>query len=201
MRIARIAPLVEGDGEVIGFPVLLRRIIQKIDPMIHPAVCRGFRHPSGSMRRTGGLERAIQAVAEVHPAHPILVLIDSDDDCPKESAPELASRAKRARPDLTVSVVLAHREYEAWFLAAGESLAGLRNLSPDLVAPQEPEEIRDAKGWLSKQMPRAMRYSPTQDQAALSAQFDLDIARRRSRSFRKLWKEIEGILLTTCTDE
>ncbi len=201
MRLARIAPLVEGDGEVIGFPVLLRRIIQSIDPMIRPAVCPGFRHPSGSLRRTGGLERAIQAVAEVHPAHPILVLIDSDDDCPKESAPELVSRAKRARPDLTVSVVLAHREYEAWFLAAAESLAGLRNLSSDLVAPQGPEEIRDAKGWLSKQMPRSMRYSPTQDQAALSAQFDLDLARRRSRSFRKLWKEIEGILSSSCTDE
>jgi hypothetical protein len=100
-----------------------------------------------------------------------------------------------------VSVVLAHREYESWFLAAAESLAGLRNLPPDLAAPAAPEEIRDAKGWLSKQMPRSMRYSPTQDQAALSAQFDMELARTRSRSFRKLWKEIEGILLTTCTDE
>jgi hypothetical protein len=192
---------VEGDGEVTGFPVLLRRIIQSIDPMIHPAVCRGFRHPSGSLRRAGGLERAIQAVAEVHPAHPILVLIDSDDDCPKDFAPELANRAKRARPDLMVSIVLADREYESWFLAAAESLAGLRSLRQDLAAPAAPEEIRDAKGWLSKQMPRSMRYSPTQDQASLSARFDLELARRRSRSFRKLWKEIEGILLTTCTDE
>ena len=57
MRIARIAPLVEGDGEVTGLPVLLRRIIHSIDPMIHPAVCRCFRHPSGNLRRAGGLER------------------------------------------------------------------------------------------------------------------------------------------------
>lgn len=201
MRLARIAPLVEGDGEVTALPVLLRRIIYSIDPMIRPAVCRGFRHPSGTLRRAGGLERAIQAVAEVHPAHPILVLIDSDDDCPKEFAIELVSRAKLARPDLFVSIVLAHREYESWFLATADSLAGLRNLRPDLAAPAEPEEIRDAKGWLSKQMPRSMRYSPTQDQAALSAEFDLELARRRSRSFRKLWKETEEILLRTCPNE
>ena len=97
-----------------------------------------------------------------------------------------------------MSIVLAHREYESWFLAAAESLAGLRNLRPSLEAPAAPEEIRDAKGWLSKQMPPRMRYSPTQDQAALSAQFDLKLAAARSRSFRKLWKETEQILLRTC---
>ena len=49
-----------------------------------------------------------------------LVLIDSDDNCPKHFAPELVNRAKRTRPDLLVSIVLARREYEAWFLAAAE---------------------------------------------------------------------------------
>lgn len=194
MRTVRIAPLVEGDGEVAGVPVLLRRIVQSLDPTISPVVRRGFRHPSGSLRRVGGLERAIDAVAEVHPAHAVLVLVDSDDDCPRDLGPELLHRATNARPDLLVSIVLAHREYEAWFLAAAESLAGLRSLRQDLTAPADPEEIRDAKGWLSRQMPSSMRYSPTQDQAALSSQFDLDLARRRSRSFRKLWKEMENIL-------
>lgn len=199
MRVARIAPLVEGDGEVTGLPVLLRRIIQSIDPMVNAVVSRGYRHPSGSLRRAGGLERAIEAVAVFHPAYPILLLIDSDDDCPKFLGPELLERARRARPDLLTCVVLAHREYEAWFLAAAESLAGLRNLPPDLTAPPNPEQIRDAKGWLSRQMPRSMRYSPTQDQAALSAQFDLELARQRSRSFRKLWEDVHRIIvLQTC---
>jgi hypothetical protein len=157
--------------------------------------------PSGRLLRTGGLERAIETVAELNPAHAILVLIDSDDDCPKELALELVRRAGRARPDLFVSIVLAQREYESWFLAAAESLPGVRNLRLDLTAPAGPEQIRDAKGWLSKQMPRSMRYSPTQDQAPLSAQFDLALARRRSRSFRKLWKETERILLRTCSEQ
>lgn len=200
MRIARIAPLVEGDGEVVGVPVLLRRIVHSIDPTVCPEVCRGFRHPSGSLRRAGGLERAIDAVAEVHPAHAILVLIDSDDDCPRHLGPELLGRATQARPDLLVSIVLAHREYEAWFVAAAESLSGRRNLPQDLTAPPDPEEIRDAKGWLTRQMPPSMRYSPTQDQAALSSQFDLELARSRSRSFRKLWKEVENIVQLAAVD-
>lgn len=200
MRIARIAPLVEGDGEVASVPVLLRRIIQSIDPTVSPVVPRGFRHPSGSMRRAGGLERAIEAVAQIHPGHVVFVLIDSDDDCPRDLGPELLGRARRARSDLLVSIVLAHREYEAWFVAAAESLAGLRNLRQDLTAPADPEEIRDAKGWLSRQMPPSLRYSPSQDQAALSSQFDLKLAKNRSRSFRKLWKEVDNILQLTHLD-
>lgn len=113
MRIARIAPLVGGDGEVSALPLLLRRIIKSLDSTVHPEVCRPFRHPSGSLLKAGGLERAIQAVAELHPAHHILVLRDSDDYCPKHLGLDLVTRAKRARPDLWVSIVLAHREYEA----------------------------------------------------------------------------------------
>jgi hypothetical protein len=91
-------------------------------------------------------------------------------------------------------VILAHREYESWFLSAAESLAGRRGLKADLVAPETPEEIRDAKGWLSKHLQGTGRYSPTQDQAALSHWLDLDRARLKSRSFRKFWQEIEGIV-------
>ena len=92
------------------------------------------------------------------------------------------------------SFVLAHREYESWFLAAAESLAGRRGLRPDLLAPQTPEDIRDAKGWLSKQIQGTGSYSPTQDQGARSQWLDLSRARLKSRSFRKFWKEIEAIL-------
>jgi hypothetical protein len=199
MKAVRIAPLVEGDGEVTAVPVLLRRMIQDIDRTVTPIVRPGFRHPSGSMLRIDGLERAISAVAEIHPAHTVLVIMDTDDHCPKQLGPELQLRAK-ARSDLEVSVVLAHREYEAWFLAAAESLAGRRNLRRDLTAPAEPEDIRDAKGWLTTQMPASARYSPTQDQAALSSQFDLNLARKRSRSFRKLWKEVERIVKLAASD-
>lgn len=194
MRIVRIAPLVEGDGEVGAVPVLLRRIVNTIDPAVTPVVPRGFRHPSGSILRPGGLERAISAVAEIHADHTILVIVDSDDDCPRHLGPALLQRAKSSRPDLFVSVVLACREYESWFVAGAESLAGRRNLPGDLVSPPNPEAIRDAKGWLTEHMAGSAAYSPTQDQAALTAVLDLELAQERSRSFRKLRKEIETIL-------
>jgi hypothetical protein len=149
------------------------------------------------MRRTGGLERAVNAVSQIYPDHAVLVVIDSDDDCPKELGPALLQRATSVRPDLLVSVVLAHREYEAWFVAAAESLRARRGIREDVTAPAKPEEIRDAKGWLSKQMPPAQRYSPTQDQVAFSSLFDLELAKSRSRSFRKLCKEVEEILRLT----
>jgi hypothetical protein len=192
----RIASLVEGDGEVEALPVLIRRVVAEIAPGATPLIPRPFRHPAGRIQKSGGLERALGAVAERFPEHSILVLIDCDDDCPKELGPQMAERAIRARPDLRTSFVLAHREYESWFLAAAESLAGKRRLKPDLVAPETPEDIRDAKGWLSRHIQGTGRYSPTQDQAALSQWLDLKRARLKSRSFRKFWKEIESILAT-----
>ena len=137
---------------------------------LNAVVPRGFRHPSGSIRKAGGLERAIQTIAIKHPYHAILVVIDCDDDCPAVLGVELQARAHIARPDLITSVVLAHREYETWFLAAAESLAGKRRLPAELIAP-----------------------------LGLSSLFDLDVARTRSRSFRKLWKEIESMLFLAAT--
>lgn len=194
MSRVQIASIVEGDGEVQALPVLIRRVVAEIDPSVTLAVTRPFRHPAGSVQKPGGLERALSAVAEISPAHSIVILMDCDDDCPKELGPRMALRAKQSRPDLYSSVILAHREYESWFLAAAESLAGKRRLTPDLVAPETPEKIRDAKGWLSQHMQGAGRYSPTQDQTALSQWLDLNRARVKSRSFRKFWKEMEAIV-------
>jgi len=193
VSVVHIASIVEGDGEVEALPVLIRRVVTEIDPGVTPLIARPFRHPAGRVQKSGGLERALSAVAERSPAHAIVVLMDCDDDCPKELGPQMALRAKQARPDLLTAVVLAHREYESWFLAAAESLAGKRRLAPDLVAPATPENIRDAKGWLSQHIQGAGRYSPTQDQAALSQWLDLNRTREKSRSFRKFWKEMEAI--------
>jgi Domain of unknown function (DUF4276) len=194
MSQVQIASLVEGDGEVEALPVLIRRVVAEIAPGITPLIPRPFRHPASSIQKSGGLERSLGAVAERFPGHSIVVLMDCDDDCPKELGPRMAERAIRARPDLQISFILAHREYESWFLAAAESLAGRRRLEADLVAPEIPEDIRDAKGWLSKHIHGTGRYSPTQDQAALSQWLDLSRTRLKSRSFRKFWKEIESIL-------
>ena len=79
---------------------------------------------------------------------------------------------------MIISVVMAKKEYEAWFIAASESLRGTRRLTPDLNAPADPENIRGAKEWLSRHMPSNQPYAETTDQPALTAVFDLNAARR-----------------------
>ena len=106
----------------------------------------------------------------------------------------MLARAKQTRPDMPIAVVLAKREFESWFLTAAESLKNARDLPNDLAAPPNPEEIRDAKGWLSARMPPGRRYAETRDQAALTALFDMTAARRGSDSFNKCSREIHRLL-------
>lgn len=86
---------------------------------------------------------------------------------------------------------MAVREYEGWFLAAAPSIAGKRSL-PEELKVQDPEGVRDAKGWLAKRMERG--YSETVDQPAFSALFDLDLAQSGSKSFAKLVRSVAALV-------
>jgi hypothetical protein len=121
----------------------------------------------------------------------VLIVIDSDDDCPKELAPLSLGRATAtANGRWPVGVVLANREFESWFIAAAESIAGQSGLPVGLRTPPDPESIRDAKGWLQKAMPPGRKYSETVDQPSLASKFDLNAA-RRAPCFDKMCREIE----------
>jgi len=116
----------------------------------------------------------------------VLILFDSDDDCPKELAPLVQKWAAEEAHERPCAVVVAHREYEAWFLAAIESLRGKQGILPDAMSHPDPERPRDAKGELEARMPPGRSYSETADQAALTAQFDMAAAYARCRSFRRM---------------
>ena len=78
----------------------------------------------------------------------VLVLLDADDDCPAALGPALLERARAARSDVPISVVLANREFEAWFIAAAESLAGTHGFPADLTPPLTPRRSGEPKnGW------------------------------------------------------
>jgi len=102
-------------------------------------------------------------------------------------------RAQQARGDIPVAVVLAKKEYEAWFLAAAVSLRGERQLSLKMTPPPDPESIRDAKGWLRSQLPPNRRYREVTDQPALTALFDMQQA-RTAASFDKCYREIVRLI-------
>jgi hypothetical protein len=187
-------PIVEGHGECDAVPELIHRIARDIDPGFVPKVLKPLRVPSSKLQKPNELERTIKlAASKLGGAGGILVLIDCDDDCPATLGPALLAQARQVRADIPISVVLAKREFETWFLAAAESLQNKRSLPGTLASPDDPERIRGAKEWLSKQMPKGFRYSETTDQAALTAAFDMQIARRLD-SFDKCYREIFKML-------
>jgi hypothetical protein len=142
----------------------------------------------------GELERAVEALTrQIGRGRPLLVLLDADDDCPKDLAESLKTRCHITHSDVSISVVIALKEYEAWFLAAARSLAGQRGLPEHLEPPADPESLRGAKEWLTQRMPTGESYSPTRHQAAYSSLIDLAEA-RNARSFRKFEKELARLL-------
>lgn len=190
----RIASIVEGHGECEAVPILIRRIALSLDPALMPMVHPVLRVPAARLIKQGEIERAVELAARKNAGKGgIFVLLDADDGCPAQDAPALLQRAARARSDMPLAVVFAKREFEAWFLAAAESLRGHRGLPADLAAPAEPEIIRGAKEWLAQRMPGNRGYSETSDQPALAAAFDLTAA-RRADSFDKCYREIVRLL-------
>lgn len=190
----KIGCIVEGHGEIESVPILIRRIAHEIAPDLVVRLDRTVRVPKNKLILKSELERTVEIVARgVGPRGGILVLLDSDDECPATLGRELLGRARQARPNLAIRVVLAKREFEAWFLASAESLRGRRGLADDLVGPVDPEAIRGAKEWLTARMAEGRHYVETLDQPALTACFDLQQA-RRAASFDKFFRDISAVL-------
>jgi hypothetical protein len=182
--------IVEGHGDEESVGVLVRRIAQEeglpIPRIQHSRISRS------ALLRPDELERALRfARIRLGTSGALLILLDADDGCPADLATTLLARA-RATSDLDISIVLAKREFEAWFLAAAVSLRGRRGLATDLEPPADPESVRGAKEWLSRRM-EGHPYSPPLDQPALCAKMDLDAA-RHSPSFDKCYREVTRLL-------
>ena len=176
MTEVRIAAIVEGHGECEAVPILIRRIAQTIDPGFVPKVLPPLRVPASRLLKEGEIERSVDLAArKLQGRGGILIIVDCDweDGCPAEDGPMLLKRAIAARGDLPIVVILAKREFEAWFLAAAESLRDKFGLPDDLKSPADPEGIRGAKEWLSDRMPPGRGYAETTDQPAFAAIFDM----------------------------
>jgi hypothetical protein len=186
----QIGCIVEGHGEVEAVPILIRRVAASLYPELSLVMPHPIRVSRSKVVKEGELEREVELAAwNIGGKGAIFVLLDSDDDCPAQLGPELRLRALKARGDLPIAVVLAKREFEAWFLAAAESLRGKRGLKNELEPPDNPEEIGDAKGWLRQRREDDRRYRETVDQPGLTAQFDLNQA-RNTASFDKCYRDI-----------
>jgi len=188
-----IVAVVEGDGEVNAFPLLLRRLNEWLSPTTVTHIPKPIRVKRDKfLNKDDEFNRFLELAAlKCGDAGWIIMLLDADDACPRELGKNLLAKARARIPHRKISVVLANKEYEAWFIAAAPSLSGLRGL--DVVAtdiPADVEAIRGAKEWISRQM-GSEKYREIIHQASFSATIDLSMARQNSRSFRKLCNEWE----------
>ena len=194
-----IYPIVEGHGEVRAVPVLIRRVASEICNIHDVHVLHPHRVPRGRMvaQDARELERAVELgvrkIRQTGTPGIIIVLLDADDDCPAKLGAQLLQQIARA--DVAISVVVANREYEAWFLAGAQSLRGQRGISDVAVAPVDPEAIRGAKEYLERQLLAAGEsYRATVDQVALTAKLGLEEA-RAAPSFDKLCRDLCRLLM------
>lgn len=182
----KLQPIVEGHGDVQAVPVLLRRFVEEAEAY-DVTVDRPIKLQRDKLVRQADVDRVIRR-ALLNQCDAILVLFDSDDDCPAETASMARDWSTAAAGTVPCDVVLAHHEYEAWFLASIESLRGQRGITENALYHPNPESPRDAKGELRSRMRAGRTYSEMRDQPAFSAQFSMPQAYARSRSFRKLTK-------------
>lgn len=180
-----IQPIVEGHGEVAALPILVRRL-RDDSQAFNIDVNRPIRATRAQLVREDTLKQRVRLALLQEQCGAILIVFDADDDCPKHLAPTIQRWANEESAPVPSAVVMANREYEAWFLASIDSLRGRRRIRNDAAFSLNPEVPRAAKHELEQCMIEGSTYSETVDQPALSSLFELQQAYAKSRSFRRL---------------
>lgn len=211
----RLVLFVEGFGELDGGVALVKRLLTEKQAW-------DVFYLDEDAFRTGGLDRLVtkRAVDQRNWEDWLLqaakrgalggVLLIADGDkalpfCAGRTALSLAVRAAAAGAGrlFSVAVVIAQQEFETWLVAGVESLAGkpLAGGHPGILPGAKPpsglleQHPRDAKGWLSSQMPASWPYKPTQHQAQLAQMVNLELIRNAHlRSFRRLDQSLDKLI-------
>lgn len=214
MSSLRIAPIVEGHGDVAAVRLLLDRIwrellggeyVEVLQPVRSPRSrllklnCSG-EQPAPDEHELGRAVRLAAAKLEASRGTPlsslVLILLDANSDCPKVLAPEVVRVARQDAAHVDIACTLAKPEYETWFVAAAESLTEYITIAQDETISEDPERRGSGKGWIERRF-KGPKYSETVDQPRMTAKMDLTLCRRRSPSFDKLCRELESRLRST----
>jgi len=206
MSLKRIVLFVEGDSDLDAVPVLVRRILNEINPWEYLWLDHDAFRVHGVENLSGNNQHKwlnwLGTAYKRGNVGAILLLLDGDADkfegqlfCASIAARTLAERARDAGAGklFSLACVFACRELESWLIAGVESLRG--KLLPDgrsgvrshAPLPEADTEItpRGAKEWLDGQMDRG--YKSSTDLQPLTQLLDLNCVRKRNpRSFRRL---------------
>ncbi|KXB29191.1 hypothetical protein AT959_18570 [Dechloromonas denitrificans] len=187
----RLLPIVEGHGEIPAVPILIRNIlatrgIHDVQPL---SAWRHGEYPSVAKKFDSIFLAAIKENA------PILWVMDfdsKDHDCPVKEEQNLLARAESLRPGWPIKIAFLVKEYETLFLI---DETATRKVFPDIPAktsfPENPENIRGAKEWLSKARPSSgSAYKETVHQAKITAHLNFELLRARSSDFAHLERAV-----------
>ncbi len=203
----RIAAIVEGQGEVDAVPALIRQWLTQNNLharwqlVTEKAVCaKGQANLLAPLQPAfqRGVEYFVNAALRADPDF-LLIVLDADDACRERArkneqplGAHVLERARAVAGHKEIGVVIADREFEAWFLHHRTAVVPTCPAAQAWQPTREIEAIRDCKkvleGWLGS-------YAPTADQARLAKRLPLaEGAKSPSRSFQKLHKELSRLL-------
>lgn len=188
----RIVSIVEGKGEEGAIPVLLRRILDD-HGIYNYNILRPIRASRDKVVKEGELEKAVRLAVRTRKPDVILLILDENGDCAGVLGPSLLERAEERVDCCSVFVNLAVPEYEAWFLAAIESIQGTYGVHDEATFDRDPEELPSAKPSFKDLLEEGANYTETADQEDLTATFSLDEA-RSAESFDRLYSRLPELL-------
>lgn len=193
--------IVEGDGDRLALPVLVRKIleahalhhVQLTQPQISGDIRKVFKRLGDFMGY--GLKNAC----------PILWVLDCDDKmddvvgCPVRHVTNLraAIEDQGMHQPQPVEFAFFTKEFESLFLAEQRAIKDYYHLPEALQIDAGAALRRDAKGEISKLLGKERGYKETIDQAKLAARLDLPTCRAVSRDFRHL----EDAILRLCNPQ
>lgn len=181
----RVLPIVEGTGDATAVPTLIRRIAHEHEifdlEILTP-------HQRGDIPTIKPRLRDFLVAASFDEA-PLFWVLDYDCDGCTDVALDLQkfeALAKQIVPHIAVRFALMVKEFETLFLVDETTTRRvLKHIPGDTIFPQNAESVRDAKGWLSKALPKGLSYKPTTHQERISAQVDLTLLRQQSPSYQR----------------
>ncbi len=187
----KIVPIVEGEGEIDSVPKLIYKILRHLGR--NDFVVTDGKSAGGctNLKKQADLTRLLRSAERESGIIGTLILIDADDNCPVTLANEIVQLVNTISVRYSVVVVVANREYEAWFLASLETVRGSENIPADSVFSGDIEGKSDVKGWLTKQMPKGKAYKENTHQVLMTQKIDVTTAHQNSRSFRRLVHAVE----------
>ena len=195
-----IIPVVEGVGDATALPGLLGRILLERYNRPDVMVAQGRTNvvtANGRQKLESKLDNFLQHAQNKPECDAILILLDTDGDCPVALAQGLLRRCEQVGLMRPLEIVCAHWSYESWFLASLDTIKGRRGISDTAALSHDAEDVQNPKQWLTNQMPPGRAYKETTHQAPLTQHIDIGMAHNNSRSFRRLCHALELLLDST----